>query len=193
FSLGNGSASIEFYAGYSTSWLTGATLKLHISTDGGSNWTQLWTADNDGQGWIWRNKVIDLTSYSNKQNLKLAWQYVGIDGDLAGIDGVKLMGHTTTGIDDNSNKVVTDYSLSQNYPNPFNPATMISWQAPVSGHQTLKVYDLLGREVATLVDEFKTAGVYSIKFNAENLASGVYIYTLKVSDFISSRKMILLK
>jgi hypothetical protein len=103
------------------------------------------------------------------------------------------MGHTTTGIDDNSNKVVTDYSLSQNYPNPFNPATMISWQAPVSGHQTLKVYDLLGREVATLVDEFKTAGVYSIKFNAENLASGVYIYTLKVSDFISSRKMILLK
>lgn len=193
FSLGNGSASIEFYAGYSTNWLTGATLKLHISTDGGSNWTQLWTADNDGQGWIWRNKVIDLTSYSNKQNLKLAWQYVGIDGDLAGIDGVKLMGHTTTGIDDNSNKVVTDYSLSQNYPNPFNPATMISWQAPVSGHQTLKVYDLLGREVATLVDEFKTAGVYSIKFNAENLASGVYIYTLKVSDFISSRKMILLK
>lgn len=137
--------------------------------------------------------MIDLSSYSNKQNLKLAWQYVGIDGDLAGIDGVKLMGYTTTGVDDNNNTVVTDYSLSQNYPNPFNPTTIISWQVPVSGHQTLKVYDLLGREVATLVDEFKPAGVYNFKFNADNLASGIYIYQLKSGEFLSAKKMILMK
>ena len=193
FNLGNGNASIEFYAGYSTNWLSGATLKLHISTDGGNNWTQLWTAENDGQSWKWRNRVIDLTSYSNKQNLKLAWQYVGVDGDLAGLDGVKLLGYTTTGVEDNNNTVVTDYALSQNYPNPFNPATIISWQAPVSGRQTLKVYDLLGREVATLVDEYKNAGVYKIEINAENLASGVYIYQLKSGEFLSAKKMILMK
>ncbi len=193
FNLGSGNASIEFYAGYSTNWLSGATLKLHISTNGGNNWTNLWTAENDGQSWNWRNKIIDLTSYSNKQNLKLGWQYVGVDGDLAGIDGVKLIGYTMTDVEDDNNTIVTDYSLNQNYPNPFNPTTIISWQAPVSGHQTLKVYDLLGREVATLVDEYKTAGVYNIEFNAENLASGVYIYQLKSGEFLSARKMILMK
>ena len=94
---------------------------------------------------------------------------------------------------DLANTVVTDYDLFQNYPNPFNPSTKISWQSPVGSMQTIKVYDILGKEVATLVDEFREAGVYEIIFDASKLASGVYVYKLQAGDFISSKKMMLLK
>lgn len=193
FNLGNGNASIEFYAGYSTQWLSGATIKLHISTNGGSNWTQIWTAENDGQPWSWRNRVIDITAYSNRQNLKLGWQYVGNDGDMVAIDGVRLLGYTgTTDITDDE-LIITDYNLSQNYPNPFNPATKISWQSPASGHTSLKVYDVLGKEVATLVDEFKPAGRYEVEFDATKLSSGVYLYRLQAGEQSFTKKMTLIK
>lgn len=191
FNLGSGSASIEFYAGYSTQWLSGATVKLHISTDGGSNWNQIWTADNDGQGWIWRNKIIDISSYSNRQNLKLGWQYVGNDGDLAGLDGVKLLGFVTD-IHDNQ-KPVNEYLLEQNYPNPFNPATIINYQITESNVVTIKVFDILGKEIATLVNEYKPAGKYVIEFNAAKFASGVYFYKIKSGDFTDTKKMLLLR
>ncbi|HCY77811.1 MAG TPA: hypothetical protein DHV28_18020 [Ignavibacteriales bacterium] len=90
-------------------------------------------------------------------------------------------------------QVVEDYSLEQNYPNPFNPSTKIRWQSPVSSHQTLKIYDVLGNEVATLVDEYREAGRYELEFNASNLSSGVYIYKLQAGDYVSSKKMILIK
>ena len=85
------------------------------------------------------------------------------------------------------------FALEQNYPNPFNPSTTISWQSPVGSHQTLKVFDLLGREVATLVNEWRDAGRYSIEFDASNLASGVYIYQLRVNDFVAEKKLLLMK
>ena len=84
-------------------------------------------------------------------------------------------------------------ALFQNYPNPFNPSTKISWQSPVGSWQTLKLYDILGNEVATLVDEYRQAGKYEIKFNAKSLASGVYFYQLRVGDFIETRKMVILR
>jgi hypothetical protein len=88
---------------------------------------------------------------------------------------------------------VNSYSLSNNYPNPFNPSTKISWQLPVRGQVSLKVYDVLGNEVATLVNEEKPAGIYEVAFNASDLSSGVYFYQLKTGNFISTKKMILLK
>ena len=97
-----------------------------------------------------------------------------------------------TGIEKNL-ITLNDYYLLQNYPNPFNPSTKISWQSPVSGHQSLKVYDVLGNEVATLVDEYKSAGSYEVDFIASELPSGVYIYKLQSGDFIKTMKMILLK
>lgn len=193
FNLGIGNASIEFYAGYSTQWLSGATINLHISTNGGSNWTQIWTAENDGQPWSWRNRVIDITAYSNRQNLKLGWQYVGNDGDMVALDGVRLLGYTgTTDIDDDE-LIITDYNLSQNYPNPFNPSTKISWQSPVGSYQTLKIYDVLGKEVATLVNEFKPAGKYEVEFDASTLSSGVYLYRLQAGTQFLIKKMTLIK
>ncbi len=88
---------------------------------------------------------------------------------------------------------VTSYSLTQNYPNPFNPVTQINYQLPEQGFVSIKVYDILGAEVASLVNEQKTQGRYSVNFDASKLASGVYIYRLQVNDYVSSKKMLLLK
>ena len=85
------------------------------------------------------------------------------------------------------------FQLDQNYPNPFNPSTKISWQSPVGSHQTLKIYDVLGNEVATLIDEYRVAGNYEIDFDATGLSSGVYFYKLIVADYSSTKKMILMK
>jgi hypothetical protein len=85
------------------------------------------------------------------------------------------------------------YSLEQNYPNPFNPTTTIRYQIPKEGMVTLKVYDILGAEVATLVNEEKIVGRYEVSFDASRLASGVYIYRLSVNDFVNVKKMVLLK
>ena len=89
------------------------------------------------------------------------------------------------------------YALDQNFPNPFNPVTVISWQLPVSSHVSLKVYDLLGNEVAVLVDDIKPMGRYEVKFDAATagggLASGMYIYKLQAGNYNKVRKMILLK
>ena len=93
----------------------------------------------------------------------------------------------------NVNEIVKTYDLEQNYPNPFNPATTIRYQLPKEGLVTLKVYDILGSEVATLINEQKTTGKYEVNFNASNLASGVYVYRLSVNDYVNVKKMILLK
>jgi hypothetical protein len=92
-----------------------------------------------------------------------------------------------------NNLPIQDFHLSQNYPNPFNPSTKISWQSPVGSHQTLNIYDVLGNEVATLVDEYKPAGSYEVEWDAGNYPSGVYFYQLKSEEFIQTKKMILIK
>jgi len=107
------------------------------------------------------------------------------------IDGF-VYGNTITDIK-SENKLPDKFYLSQNYPNPFNPITKLSWQSPVGGWQTLKVYDVLGNEVATLVDEFRPAGNYEVDFNANKLSSGVYLYKLQAGSFVETKKMILMK
>ncbi len=88
---------------------------------------------------------------------------------------------------------INDFSLGQNYPNPFNPITDINFSLAKSGIVTLKVFNVLGSEVATLVDDFMEAGKHTIQFNAKSLTSGVYFYTIKSNTFTSTRKMILMK
>ena len=87
----------------------------------------------------------------------------------------------------------SDFSLSQNYPNPFNPSTIISFDISIQTNVLLKIYDLLGNEVATLVNEVKPVGSYNVEFNASDLASGIYYYTLNAGDFHQTKKLILLK
>ncbi|MBS1518846.1 MAG: T9SS type A sorting domain-containing protein [Bacteroidetes bacterium] len=85
------------------------------------------------------------------------------------------------------------FELSQNYPNPFNPSTKINYNLPVDGDVSIKIFDISGKEVMTLVNEVKTAGYYSVSFNASSLSSGIYFYTLNAGDFSSTKKMTLIK
>lgn len=89
--------------------------------------------------------------------------------------------------------VPAKFDLSQNYPNPFNPATKINFDLPKDGLVSLKIFDMLGREVSTLVNEIRKAGYYTVEFNASNLASGVYFYRISAGEFSSVKKMIVLK
>ncbi|MCJ7553749.1 MAG: T9SS type A sorting domain-containing protein, partial [Ignavibacteriaceae bacterium] len=97
-----------------------------------------------------------------------------------------------TGIEDEIQVPLT-FSLEQNYPNPFNPTTTIEYQIPEMSFVTLKIYDVLGSEVATLVNEEKSVGTYELNWNAANLPSGVYFYRIQAGSFIETKKMVLLK
>ena len=98
-----------------------------------------------------------------------------------------------TSVRDDGGEIPQAFSLSQNYPNPFNPSTTIRFALPKSGRIELKVYNALGQEVATLVNEDKAAGTYSLQWNAGELASGVYFYRLKAGEYTDTRKLLLLK
>ncbi|MDP2363650.1 MAG: YCF48-related protein, partial [Ignavibacteria bacterium] len=163
------------------------------TTNGGD----LWTFQSSGTGfWLYDVSFIDINN-----------------GWTIGEYGFIL--HTTNGgvtfIEEEGNNFTqpNQFLLQQNYPNPFNPSTKISWQSPVGSWQTLKVYDILGNEVATLVNEYRDAGSYEVDFTVvETLratslpsgistkggyASGVYFYRLQSGSFIETKKMILLK
>ena len=117
--------------------------------------------------------------------------------------GEQILIQISTSVESNFEIIADEYSLSQNYPNPFNPSTTISWQSPVGSHQTLKVYDLLGNEVATLVDEFLPIGSYKVNFSAKGgsasggdasgLSSGIYFYKLQAGSFVETKKMLMIK
>jgi dienelactone hydrolase len=100
---------------------------------------------------------------------------------------------TTSGVEDAGGTRPGSFSLSQNYPNPFNPATTITYTLPAESHVILKVFDILGRDVATLVDEREPAGVKSLKFDASHLSSGVYYFRISAGTFADTRQMVLLK
>jgi hypothetical protein len=98
-----------------------------------------------------------------------------------------------TAIDTDKASIPSTIRLEQNFPNPFNPNTVINYQVSANNHVTLKVFDLLGREVATLVTQEKPAGNYSVEFNGSNLSSGIYYYQMKAGNFVDTKKMMLVK
>jgi hypothetical protein len=122
-----------------------------------------WQDDRRSKGWDIYAKIVD-------------WNWNGV-----------------TAVIDEGNINPKDFSLSQNYPNPFNPNTLIKYQIPEVSFVTLKVYDVLGNEVATLVNEEKPVGSYKFEFSASNLPSGIYFYQLTAGKFIETKKMILIK
>lgn len=97
------------------------------------------------------------------------------------------------GITEHNSRIPSGFKLLQNYPNPFNPTTVISYEMPVSGYVRLTIYDILGREIKILVNGYQKAGYYDVRFNAGNLASGVYFYRILAYDFAVTKKMVLLK
>ncbi len=151
------------------------------------NWSKIGFVAGAGNS----NTVIDYSYIDNleidliaNQTLKYRLKQIDNNGNFEYSDIVEV----------NLNSVVpTEYNLSQNYPNPFNPTTTIKYSIPTEGMVSLKVYDVLGKEVANLVDENKNAGTYEVIFNAENLSSGTYIYKLTSGNFTETKKLLLLK
>lgn len=106
-------------------------------------------------------------------------------------DCISAKANLNDGKSDKPAALPAEYGLSQNYPNPFNPTTVINYQLPENGHVTLKVYDVLGKEVATIINENKEAGYYEASFDASRLSSGVYFYKLVAGSFVKTNKMLL--
>jgi carboxypeptidase T len=158
----------------------------------------------DGFQRDWINEVIDLSKYSGEKiflKFELVTdEYTEEDGWY--IDDVEIFEYTNQIVSVNDKiELPTEFSLSQNYPNPFNPSTIIKYSIPaIKGRNvsklqnvTLKIYDILGREVSTIVNKGQSAGNYEVTFEAKNITSGIYFYKLQSGDFIKSMKMMFIK
>jgi hypothetical protein len=143
-----------------------------------------WPVEADGLGY---SLVSKSKSGQGNPDTSAYWVISGVLNGSPGADDI------VSDVSDLQGVIPSEYKLQQNYPNPFNPVTNIIFSIPQSGLTELKVFDILGREVTTLVNETVSAGEHSIQFSAGNLASGVYYYRLKVNDFISANKMVLLR
>lgn len=155
--------------------IAGASGTLLSTTDGGTNWKQLANLTQ---------KTLRTIAFPDKQN---GW-VVGDNGTI-----IKFTYSATEVMHDKSDHPKTGFALGQNYPNPFNPTTTIHYVLPDDAMVTLNVYTVLGAEVACLVHSRQTAGTHSAQFNAENLPSGIYYYTLQAGTTVATKKLILLK
>jgi hypothetical protein len=150
---------------------------IYRSTNIGVSWTSVHThtaAQND-------------IYFATDGNGCLTGWSAGTTGTIAKMTGVPVA------VNDPVVQIPTSFKLEQNYPNPFNPTTNITFALPVSGNVELKIYDAIGREVATLVNTFVNAGTHIVPFDASALASGVYIYKINTGSFTDSKKMVLIK
>lgn len=189
---------------------------IYISSDNGNNWTLslndawissflnigsnifagsvgngIWRTTNYGNNWTQINDGLGSGAY-NVLSLGAHDQYL-FAGTISSSIWRRPLSQVVTDVNDGASLQPSEFSLTQNYPNPFNPSTKISWQSPVGSHQTLKIYDVLGNEVAIIVDEYREAGSYEVDFSADQLTSGVYFYKLQAGEFISTKKMTLIK
>lgn len=153
-----------------------ANAGVYKTTNNGVNWTVM----NSG-----------LSSNASVSSLLVSGDYLFAGSNYDGIFRIPLSPITSTG--NQGSEIIKDYYLGQNFPNPFNPNTKISFSIPTSGFVSLKVYDVLGKEIYTLVNEIKTAGNHSVNFNASNLTSGIYFYKLETGNFSKTMRMILIK
>ncbi|MBV6479657.1 MAG: Ycf48-like protein [Ignavibacteria bacterium] len=152
-----------------TGWIGGDFSPTYGTTDGGNSWFNA----NIGMGIYDFHMFGDTLGYASGQYI---YKY-----------------SKTTGINSSGSGIPETYMLHQNYPNPFNPATKINFDLAKDGFVSIKVFDILGREVATLVNEFKNTGYYNVEFDARNLTSGMYYYRMEVNGFTKVLKMSLIK
>uniref|UniRef100_A0A832DI14 T9SS type A sorting domain-containing protein n=1 Tax=Ignavibacterium album TaxID=591197 RepID=A0A832DI14_9BACT len=189
-----------------------------IKNDGGDGGFQIYDGFDDSEKWQAISGGVSKTtagpgdvsnvtsagpfSINSGDSVKIAFAILAAGNKTAldvAVNQARVKYQEVLILDVKDNKTIPQqFSLEQNYPNPFNPSTKISWQSPVSGHQTLKIYDVLGNEVATLVDEYREAGRYEVEFNVAQvsrpeLSSGVYFYRLVIGNFIATRKLVLMR
>jgi len=162
-------------------------VKIELSEDNGSNWSTIIESTPNTGSYSW---IVSATDSSDQCLIRITNVDDGSIVDIS--DGVFTI-DILTGVEEIETGIPSEFNISQNYPNPFNPVTLIKYQVPETGLVSIKVYDLIGREIAVLVNEVKQPGNYQVSFNGENLASGVYFYKMTAGEFSSVRKMNLLK
>jgi len=172
-------------------WVSGTNTVLICSRNSPSN-NCIIRSDDAGLTWVSQNTTpvsnIQEIDYSRYNDLIIAYSISSTGEVLRSRQMVQPVGIQQTG-----NTIPYDYSLSQNFPNPFNPVTVIRYSLFENRFVKLRVYDVLGNEIATLVNEKQNAGSYSVDFNAGKLPSGIYYYTIKAGEFTDTRKMMLVK
>ena len=207
--------SVFSFAINGTNLFAGCYNGLYLSTNNGKNWTEadsglknltvsslvvsglnIFAGTNDGV-WLSTNNGTIWSSVNSGLN-QLGVQSLAIIRDtlFAGSGGgvwIRPLSDMITSVDQPESGLPTNFNLEQNYPNPFNPSTTINYSVNKAGLVTIKVYDILGREVGTLVNEQKNPGNYEVQFNASRLASGVYFYRMQAGDFVETKKLLLLK
>jgi hypothetical protein len=163
--------------------------KDSFTYDGNNNRTEWLTQSWVGTAWV--NSAKQTYTYDGNNNLT-EWLRQSWYGSNWLNFSKEIYSYLPTGIEQFLEKV-SSFRLAQNYPNPFNPGTKIKFTIADLGFTILKVYDILGNEIATLLDEYKQAGTYEVEWNATGLPSGIYFYQLKAGEFIETKKMVLMK
>lgn len=168
------------------------TLQVMAIADGTEHVIQEWV----DPGTIGASLVTNTIGESHgvgSESFRLAWVFDGITNNISqwDIDDIRL--EVLTGTSSESLDLPLTFALGQNYPNPFNPSTNIQYQVPESAHVSIEIYDLVGRRVATLVNEKREAGFHVVAFDGSTLASGVYLYRMHAGDFTQTMKLMLVK
>jgi hypothetical protein len=171
-----GTANLSGINGTGSFWVvTRQSTVIYASTNNGGAWTTSFTAPAGNYRHVTKDRTASTVYYAVRSN------------------GGISKGLYFTGITPVSNNLPSKYVLEQNYPNPFNPSTNVKFSLPKEGFVKLNVYDGLGREISSLVNENLKAGEYEVGYNAAGLTSGAYFYKLEVNDFVRTKKMILVK
>jgi photosystem II stability/assembly factor-like uncharacterized protein len=160
---------------------------VYHSSDYGASWTQI----NDGITNLNISSLSGTGMLTSPQGFN--YLFAGNIGDPTASVWRRDVSQITSVREQVKNEIPENYALQQNYPNPFNPSTRIVYSVPQQSVVTIKVFDILGDEIATLVNENKETGTYELTWNAENLTGGVYFYQIKANSFIQTKKMVLLK
>jgi hypothetical protein len=191
-----GGVNIIFYDDRNTS-ADSAEIILARSTDGGTTWTERLISDHRFRP----NPIVGGSSHYQGDHIALlpvgTKLYAFWMDDFSGLYQVWLaiIDLISDVVDEGPSGHPLEFKLLQNYPNPFNPSTTIQFTIPIGtyGRTSLRIYDVLGREVTTLVNEVKQPGTYSVQYDGSGLVSGIYFYRLRSGDFISTRKLLLLR
>jgi hypothetical protein len=203
-----------FFSDVNNGTAVGANGTILRTTDGGSTWLTQFSGTGSGLGCVYFSDTDNGTVAGGEDILRttnsgVTWiEQTAPWGGMSSVSffdanngigvGYTVILRTTNGGvtfigKDNNITNPNEFILSQNFPNPFNPNTTINFSVPKQSNVTIKVYNILGKEILTLVNETKPQGNYKVEFNADNLSSGVYFYRMKTNEFTQTKKMLLVK
>jgi hypothetical protein len=209
------SQSVYDFAFKDSNVFAGAGYGVFKSTNNGTSWTQtslnnvnvtsfelsdsnifagtfyngVYLTANNGANWVQKNQGLPVGITTGALLILNNYIYAGTNQSV----WRRPLSDILSGTNNISSLIPNAFSLKQNYPNPFNQLTVINYQIPINSHVTLEVYDLLSREVASLVNEILQPGIYETRFDGSRLASGIYFYKLTAGEFTETRRMVLMK